>query len=252
MAEAHAEDARTPGWCALCRSRCGCISVVRGGRLVGIERDPSHPTGRALCAKGQAAPDQVESPDRILHPMKRTRPKGDPDPGWVRISWDEALDAVAGEMRRIAAESGPESVAFAITTPSGTAMSDSIQWVERLMHTFGSRQLLRHRDLQLAQGRCHGHIPMERESARRTGSTPGARCCGDTTRARPGSRRPGRWRMRTPEARSSSSSIRAGPAPRTRRISGCVSARAPTARSPSGSRASCSRKAGTTMTSCAI
>ena len=138
MAEAHAEDARTPGWCALCRSRCGCISVVRGGRLVGIERDPSHPTGRALCAKGQAAPDQVESPDRILHPMKRTRPKGDPDPGWVRISWDEALDAVAGEMRRLAAESGPESVAFAITTPSGTAMSDSIQWVERLMHTFGS------------------------------------------------------------------------------------------------------------------
>ena len=70
--------------------------------------------------------------------MKRTRPKGDPDPGWVRISWDEALDTVAGEMRRLAAQSGPESVAFAITTPSGTAISDSIQWVERLMHAFGS------------------------------------------------------------------------------------------------------------------
>ena len=41
-------------------------------------------------------------------------------------------------MRRLAGESGPESVAFAITTPSGTAMSDSIQWVERLMHAFGS------------------------------------------------------------------------------------------------------------------
>ena len=138
MAETDARDIRIPGWCALCRSRCGCISVVRDDRLVRIERDPSHPTGRALCAKGQAAPEQVESPDRILHPMKRTRPKGDPDPGWVRISWDEALDTVAGEMRRLAAESGPESVAFAVTTPSGTAISDSIQWVERLMHAFGS------------------------------------------------------------------------------------------------------------------
>ena len=138
MAEDDVQDTRIPGWCALCRSRCGCISVVRDGRLTRIERDPSHPTGRALCAKGQAAPEQVESPDRILHPMKRTRPKGDPDPGWVRISWDEALDTVAGEMGRLAADSGPESVAFAITTPSGTAISDSIQWVERLMHAFGS------------------------------------------------------------------------------------------------------------------
>ena len=138
MAEAGEQDTRIPGWCALCRSRCGCISVVRGGRLVKVERDPSHPTGRALCAKGQAAPEQVESPDRILYPMKRTRAKGDPDPGWIRISWDEALVTVASEMRRLAAESGPESVAFAITTPSGTAMSDSIQWVERLMHAFGS------------------------------------------------------------------------------------------------------------------
>ena len=138
MAEAGARDVRVPGWCALCRSRCGCVSVVRDGRLVRVERDPSHPTGRALCAKGQAAPEQVESPDRILHPMKRTRPKGDPDPGWVRISWHEALDTIAGEMRRLAAESGPEAIAFAITTPSGTAISDSIQWVERLMHAFGS------------------------------------------------------------------------------------------------------------------
>ena len=138
MTETYPDEIRMPGWCALCRSRCGCISVVRGGRLVRVERDPSHPTGRALCAKGQAAPEQVESPDRILHPMKRTRPKGDPDPGWVRISWDEALDTVAGEMRRLAAESGPESVAFAITTPSGSAISDSIQWVERLMRAFGS------------------------------------------------------------------------------------------------------------------
>ena len=131
-------ERRVSGWCALCRSRCGCISVVRDGRLVAVERNPDHPTGRALCAKGQSAPDLVYSPDRLLHPLKRTRPKGDPDPGWVRIGWDEALDLAASKLLRIAEEDGPEGVAFAITTPSGTSISDSLPWIERLMRAFGS------------------------------------------------------------------------------------------------------------------
>ena len=131
-------ERRIPGWCALCRSRCGCISVVREGRLVAVERNPDHPTGRALCAKGQSAPDLVYSPDRILHPLRRTRPKGDPDPGWVRIGWDEALDFAAEKLRGIVEADGPEGVAFAITTPSGTSISDSLPWVERLLHAFGT------------------------------------------------------------------------------------------------------------------
>lgn len=111
---------------------------MEDGRLVAVEPDPSHPTGAVLCIKGQAAPELVHHPDRLLHPMKRTRPKGDPDPGWVRIGWDEALDRTAAELRRLAAEHGPETVAFAVTSPSGTALSDSIQWIERLIRAVGS------------------------------------------------------------------------------------------------------------------
>jgi anaerobic selenocysteine-containing dehydrogenase len=85
-------EERIPGFCALCRSRCGCISTVVDGKLVSVDPDPSHPTGGALCVKGRAAPELVYAPDRLLYPVKRTRPKGDADPGWVRISWDEALD----------------------------------------------------------------------------------------------------------------------------------------------------------------
>ena len=129
---------RIPGWCPLCRSRCGCISVVRDGTLVAVERNLEHPTGEVLCAKGKAAPELVYSPDRLLHPMKRTRPKGDADPGWVRIDWHEALETTATAMRRIADAHGPEAVAFAMTTPSGTGISDNIHWIERLMHAFGS------------------------------------------------------------------------------------------------------------------
>ncbi len=46
---------RLQGYCALCISRCGSIAVIENGRFVALEPDPSHPTGKALCAKGQAA-----------------------------------------------------------------------------------------------------------------------------------------------------------------------------------------------------
>lgn len=129
---------RIHGYCALCRSRCGCVSVVEDGRLTAVEPDPSHPTGKALCAKGRAAPDLVYSAHRLLHPLKRTRPKGDPDPGWQRVTWDEALDLTAASLRRLAAAHGPEAVAFSVTSPSGTAISDAIAWIERFIRAFGS------------------------------------------------------------------------------------------------------------------
>src|SRR5215469_16883818 len=112
---------RIPAFCPLCASRCGCEAVVENGRLKAIEPDKTHPTGAALCAKGRASPELVEAPDRLLYPLRRTRPKGDPNPGWQRISWDAALEETAAQMQRIAAESGPEAVALAVTTSSGTA-----------------------------------------------------------------------------------------------------------------------------------
>jgi len=59
---------------------------VANDHLVAVEANPSHPTGSALCSKGHAAPELVYAPNRLLHPLKRTRPKGNPDPGWQCIS----------------------------------------------------------------------------------------------------------------------------------------------------------------------
>ncbi len=129
---------RIPAFCPLCTSKCGCEAVVEDGHLVAIEPDPSHPTGEALCAKGRASPELVEAADRLLFPLRRTRPKGDPDPGWRRISWDEALDETAVALKRIATESGPEAVAFSLTTPGATAISDALPWIPRLINAFGS------------------------------------------------------------------------------------------------------------------
>lgn len=129
------------GYCALCVSRCGSIAVLENGRFVALEPDPAHPTGGALCAKGRAAPELVYHPDRLLYPLKRTRPKGDPDPGWQRISWDEALDLTAARLRQIAAEHGPEGVVFSAVSPSTSASDDSLVWIQRLMNAFGSPNL---------------------------------------------------------------------------------------------------------------
>ncbi len=132
---------RIPGYCAMCVSRCGSIAVVENGRFVALEPDPSHPTGKALCAKGRAAPELVYHSERLLYPLKRTRPKGDPDPGWQRISWDEALDLTAARLRTIAQEHGPESIVFSVVSPSTSASDDSVIWIQRLMNAFGSPNL---------------------------------------------------------------------------------------------------------------
>ena len=137
--QTHVE--RIPGYCALCISRCGSIAVVENGRFVALEPDPSHPTGQALCAKGRAAPELVYHQDRLRYPLKRTRPKGDPDPGWQRISWDEALELTASRLRQLAEQHGPESVVFSMVSASTSAIADSQPWIQRLMRAFGSPNL---------------------------------------------------------------------------------------------------------------
>ncbi|HNA30905.1 MAG TPA: molybdopterin-dependent oxidoreductase, partial [Thiobacillaceae bacterium] len=131
-----------PGYCALCVSRCGCLGTVEDGSLTRVDPDPDHPTGQALCVKARAAPEAVDDPTRLLYPLRRTRPKGDPDPGWARVSWDAALDLLAARIRESQARHGPEGVAFAVATPSGTAVADSFAWIHRLAHACASPNLV--------------------------------------------------------------------------------------------------------------
>src|SRR6266404_4541215 len=129
---------RVHGYCGLCIARCGCVAAVEDGRFTRLEPDPEHPTGQALCAKGRAAPELVYSPERLTHPLRRTRPKGDLDPGWERIGWDEALNLTAAAMRRIADQHGSAAVAFSLSSPSTTAIGDANNFVRRLMNAFGT------------------------------------------------------------------------------------------------------------------
>jgi len=124
-------------YCPLCVSRCGARATVDGGTFA-LNRDPSHPTGKVLCIKGKEAPAITAHPDRLRHPMLRTNPKGSADPGWRRISWDEALDTVADRLRALARDHGPEAVVFSSVSPSTSAIIDCVDWIQRLQRAFGS------------------------------------------------------------------------------------------------------------------
>src|SRR6476660_6875083 len=130
------------GYCGLCIARCGTVATVTDGRFTRLDPDPTHPTGAAICAKGRAAPELVYHKDRLKRPLRRTRPKGDSDPGWEEISWDAALDQIAAAMWRIAEQHGSEAVAFSQSSPSTTAIADSSAFITRLMNAFGTPNLV--------------------------------------------------------------------------------------------------------------
>ncbi|MCS6952588.1 MAG: molybdopterin-dependent oxidoreductase [Bryobacterales bacterium] len=106
--------------CGLCDSACGIRATVRDGVLRFLEGLPEDLQGRGhLCGKGAAGAALLYDPDRLKYPMKRTNPaKGlDEDPGWVRITWTEALDTIAARFQEVLDKHGPEALLF-ISRPS--------------------------------------------------------------------------------------------------------------------------------------
>jgi anaerobic selenocysteine-containing dehydrogenase len=135
---AHPTSRTVRGFCALCTAHCATIATVTDGKVVRLESDPDHPNGGVFCLKGKAAPELVYHPDRLNYPLKRTRPKGDADPGWQRVSWDEALDDIAARLSDIRDRFGARAVALAKGTPGGTSVSDAERWLARFLNRFGS------------------------------------------------------------------------------------------------------------------
>ncbi len=130
--------AKIRSYCSQCAGWCPVIAEVKDGVFTGVSPDRRHPLFSPLCPKGLAAPELVYNKQRLQYPMRRTNPRGNPDPGWQRISWDEALDIIANKLNKIKAEFGPEAVAFSRSGPGGSPMSELAFWVVRLAHAFGS------------------------------------------------------------------------------------------------------------------
>lgn len=69
------------------------------------------------CQKGSAWSQQLTSPDRLLHPMRRVGERGSGQ--WEQISWDEALTEVADALVEAIDYEGPESIVFEETVEGG-------------------------------------------------------------------------------------------------------------------------------------
>lgn len=93
------------------KMECGVWVTVEDGRAVRVEGDESAFQSMGnCCGKSQSSLQAAYHPDRLYHPMKRTNPRGDDDPGWVRITWDEAMSTIAEKLRESMDRYGCETV----------------------------------------------------------------------------------------------------------------------------------------------
>lgn len=116
-----------PTTCFNCESACGLLAYVDTETLQvrKFEGNPEHPGSRGRnCAKGPATLNQVQDPDRILHPLKRAGPRGEGQ--WVEVSWDEALDDLAGRIRRAIVEERENEIMYHVGRPGEDGYTERV------------------------------------------------------------------------------------------------------------------------------
>jgi anaerobic dimethyl sulfoxide reductase subunit A len=122
-----------------CGGRCLLKVFVERGRIIRIEGDDRPTDGIEApqlrpCIRGRLYRGRQDHPDRLLYPLKRTGRRG--DAAFTRISWDEALDLMASQLKRVKAAYGNAS----LFVPYGTGSYSQIngrQTAQRLMNLFG-------------------------------------------------------------------------------------------------------------------
>jgi len=111
--------------CAYCGVGCGVQATPKDDGTFAIAGDRQHPANMGrLCVKGSTLGETVGLDGRLLYPQLREAD------GLRRVSWDEALDKVAGEWKRIIAEHGPDAVALYV---SGQLLTEDYYVANKLM-----------------------------------------------------------------------------------------------------------------------
>lgn len=125
---------RTPTYCEVCFWKCaGWVYKNEDGdiqKIVGNDIDP-HCNGR-LCPRGTGGIGMYYDEDRLKTPLIRRTVDG--KQVFEPASWDEALDVVANNLKKIAAEHGPECVALFTHGSGGKFFGD-------LLKAFGSANI---------------------------------------------------------------------------------------------------------------
>jgi len=122
-----------------CGGRCVLKLHVKKGEVIRIETDDrpgdtlADPQLRA-CIRGRSYRRRQYHKDRLKHPLKRVGKRGEGK--FERISWEEALDMMASQLKRVKAQYGNS----AILLPYGTGSYNQVngrQTAARLLNLFG-------------------------------------------------------------------------------------------------------------------
>jgi anaerobic selenocysteine-containing dehydrogenase len=123
---------------------CSLLVGVKDNKILRVKGDPEGYLSKGyICPKGVASPDRLTHPDRLRHPLKRAGKRGEGK--WQRISWEEALQEVAGNLLEIKGKYGAKAVAFGVGMPKGLEHFVLI----RLANLFGSPNVIASQDV------CH-------------------------------------------------------------------------------------------------
>lgn len=129
--------------CGACYGSCGIKVRVQDGvitRIAGVEESDNGSRG-GVCGKGGAMLMSFYDPNRCNYPVKRTNPKKGlhEDPGWERISWEEALDTIAEKLKKVK-DKDPKELLSAGTPSPGTCLTWGVGFVS-LWIAFGSTNI---------------------------------------------------------------------------------------------------------------
>lgn len=124
------------GWistdCTLCYHSCGMEVLVEEGRIKKVRGLKDHPLNKGrLCPKGARVIEMVYHPDRLKYPLKKV------DGQWRRISWEDALSEIGGQLKRLREEFGPESLSI-FSGSIGVENLEMMELAQRFKGAFGT------------------------------------------------------------------------------------------------------------------
>ncbi len=125
-----------------CPDTCSLLTTVEGGVATRVQGNPDHPhTGGVLCNKVSRYTERTYHPERLLHPLKRSGPKGSGQ--FEPVSWEAALADIASRLQAIAAREPEAIVPYSYAGTMGQVQGESMagRFFNRLGSSFLDRTI---------------------------------------------------------------------------------------------------------------
>lgn len=122
-----------------CGGRCIIKAHVKNNRVMRISTEDDIPDTEKMpqlrgCLRCRSYRNRMYNCDRLKYPMKRRGKRGEGK--FEPISWDEALDTIADNLKRLMYKYGPDSIYIQYATGNEGKLSENV-WMKRLLGMYG-------------------------------------------------------------------------------------------------------------------